>query len=188
MHSLLERTSLACHRAQRMPSHRAWGVFCLILVSILGTSCSSNKCQTLCDVYYEMSLRCDLFGARSGQQPETCLREDSDPQVLQQRADYALRQCRQDFREVSCGELKRCCTAGCFQSLVTEFDAITTTREQDYEMQREICLKFQQLAETGEAAWCTASQTSCISEWCTTAQSDCPDLAAAEPSCSSPSP
>lgn len=169
----------------KMPVHliRVWCLSLCLWGFVLFPACSSNRCQTLCDAYYQMASRCDLFGVRSGQQPETCLRNDSDPQVIQQRNDYATQQCRLDFREVSCKELKDCCRAECFSALVTEYDAISGTQEQNYEQQREVCHKFQQLAETGSAPWCTSISQSCVESWCSTARTDCPDEALNEPLC-----
>lgn len=168
----------------RMIILRALGV----LVALTLSACSSNRCQTLCERYYELSQRCDLFGASSGQAPDSCLKDANDPQVVQQRSEYAIRLCRQDFREVTCGELKQCCLGDCFAQLISEYDQAQGTQEQSYEQQREVCLKFRQLAETGEAPWCTVSQQGCLQSWCTEAQSRCPAEASAEPSCSLDSP
>lgn len=174
--------------AHILPARATLFSWLLILLGMALTACSSNRCQTLCERYYELSQRCDLFGASSGQQPDACLKDASDPQVIQQRSEYAIRLCRQDFREVTCGELKQCCLGDCFTQLISEYDQTQGTQEQSYEQQREVCLKFRQLAETGEAPWCTIAQQSCLQSWCTDAQQRCPTEASEEPVCALESP
>lgn len=136
------------------------GAFCLLLFLLSG--CSSNTCQQLCDAYYQMQLRCDLFAGEDAYHPARCAEGANDPLKLREQADYNIRRCRQDFQLPSCEEEKSCCKSLCFKDLLQDFDAVVGTNEADYETQRDLCRKYRELVKDGEAPWCNALQTDCL--------------------------
>jgi len=137
-------------------------LFFVLAALLLSTGCSSNRCQDLCESYYQMQLRCDLFGRHSSEVPSACADRTEDPQSLQQSAEYSIRQCRQDFRNTSSSEQQSCCKASCFSSLLEDYNAIGGDSEIETEQQRDLCRKYRQLVSDGSAPWCTALQQDCL--------------------------
>ncbi len=128
---------------------------------ILTAGCKANRCQRLCDAFYQMDLRCALFAAHDQYHPLRCEPGTSDPQQLRQQADYAIRRCEQDFLNPSCQEQLSCCKETCFRALLDDYDAVVDTREQDYERLRDLCKKYRQLVVDGDAPWCVSQREGC---------------------------
>ena len=133
----------------------------LLCLSLLLTVGCSNRCQNLCESWYQLELKCEQLGLSSGMQPASCLRGEADPQLGQQRSDFSNRQCRQDFREATCTELKQCCSVVCVDGLREEWASVVGTEEKDYDRKRDICQRFRQLGKSGSALWCDRLQSSC---------------------------
>lgn len=150
-------------RASARTSRHCVRIGLLGLLLLLTFGCS-NRCQNLCESWYQLELKCEQLGLSSGMQPASCLRGDTDPQLGQQRSDFSNRQCRQDFREATCGQLQQCCSVLCVDALREEWASITGTEERDFERKRDICQRFQQLGEKGSTIWCDRMRSSCMQE------------------------
>jgi len=130
----------------------------LVLPFMVG--CSSNPCQNLCDVYYRMQSRCQIFGQDPAIVPVRC-DQGHDSQTVLQSAQYNILQCRQDFQDPSEAELSACCQQICYESLVDAYDAVNGVRESDYEKRRDLCAQYRQLVSDGQAPWCATLKAGC---------------------------
>ncbi len=144
-------------------SRGRWVFFAVGVTALLG-ACTSNRCQRLCDAFYQMELRCALFANHDQYHPLRCEAGANDPQQLRQQADYDIRRCEQDFLNPSCEEQEACCKAVCFEALLEDFDAVVDTRERDYEQKRDLCRKYRELVAEGDAPWCLSLRADCHAE------------------------
>ncbi len=159
--SVARRTRISGRLARRV-SGRWASHFVGVWVALgLLAGCQGNRCQRLCEAFYQMDLRCALFAAHDQYHPLRCEAGVSDPQQLRQQADYAIRRCEQDFINPSCEEQAMCCKVVCYESLLDDYDAVVDTREQDYERMRDLCRKYRQLVADGDAPWCQGLRASC---------------------------